>query len=186
MVEENEALAARIGAVADRVVTGDAADRAVLEQAGLMEAPAVLLTTNDDSTNIYLAVYCRRLNPDIRIISRITHQRNLEAIHRAGADFVLSYSTLGAESAFSVLQARGLMMLGAGVELFHVPVPAALVGKTLADSAIGARTGVNVLAVLAGGKTVPNPSATMPLPADSELLMVGLHDQRLEFFRLYG
>ncbi len=186
VVEEDEALAARIGAVADRVLTGDAADRAILEQAGLMEAPAVLLTTNDDSTNIYLAVYCRRLNPDIRIISRITHERNLEAIHRAGADFVLSYSTLGAESAFSVLQARGLMMLGAGVELFHVPVPAALVGKTLADSAIGARTGVNVLAVLAGGTTMPNPSATMPLPADSELLMVGLHTQRLEFFKIYG
>ena len=48
--------------------------------------------------NIYLAVYCRRLKPDLRIVSRITHERNVEAIHRAGADFVLSYTSLGAET----------------------------------------------------------------------------------------
>ena len=50
---------------------------------------SVLLTTNDDAMNIYLAIYCRRLNPGLRIVSRITHERNVEAIHRAGADFVL-------------------------------------------------------------------------------------------------
>jgi voltage-gated potassium channel len=186
VIERDEQLCARIGKLADRVITGDAADRDCLIEAGLNQAPAVLLTTNDDSTNIYLAVYCRRLNPDLRIISRITHERNLEAIHRAGADFVLSYSSLGAESAFSVLQARGLMMLGAGVELFHAEVPAELVGKTLSESAIGARTGLNVIAVVAAGETVANPPATLALPANGELLMVGVHEQRLEFFKTFG
>ena len=51
----------------------------------------MLLTTNDDAMNIYLAVYCRKLNRDLRIVSRITHERNVEAIHRAGADFVLRF-----------------------------------------------------------------------------------------------
>ena len=74
---------------------GDAADRRALEQAGIHSVSSVLLTTNDDAMNIYLAVYCRRLNPSLRIVSRITHERNVEAIHRAGADFVLSYTTLG-------------------------------------------------------------------------------------------
>jgi hypothetical protein len=27
---------------------------------------------NDDALNIYLAVYCRRLNPTLRIVCRIT------------------------------------------------------------------------------------------------------------------
>ena len=51
---------------------------------------SVLLTTNDDAMNIYLAVFSRRLNPGLRIVSRITHERNIDAIHRAGADFMLS------------------------------------------------------------------------------------------------
>ena len=71
-----------------------------------MEAPSVLLTTNDDAMNTYLASYCRNLNPELRVVSRITHERNLDAIHRAGADFVLSYASLGVEAVFSILQGK--------------------------------------------------------------------------------
>ena len=83
--------------------------------------------------NIYLAVYCRRLNPGLRIVSRVTHERNVEAIHRAGADFVLSYTTLGVESVMSLLRGYELVVLGEGVELFSVPVPPALRGTGLAE-----------------------------------------------------
>lgn len=185
IVERDEALARRITGVADRIVTGDAADREVLLAAGLAEAPAVILSTNDDSINVYLSIYCRRLNPELRIISRITHDRNLEAIHRAGADFVLSYSALGAESIVSLLQERELMMLGAGIELFDVEVPASFAGRTLADTEIGARTGLNVIAVQQNGSIVANPRASLTLPAGGELLMLGTPAQRLEFMRVF-
>jgi voltage-gated potassium channel len=77
----------------DAVFPGDAAEHALLQEAGIEDAPSVLLTTHDDAINIHLASYCRRLNPKMRVVSRITHERNLEAIHRAGADFVLNYAT---------------------------------------------------------------------------------------------
>ena len=105
---------------------GDAADRRLLEQAGIHRVSSVLLTTNDDAMNIYLAVYCRRLNPSLRIVSRITHERNVEAIHRAGADFVLSYTTLGVEAVMSLLRGYELVVLGEGVELFSIAVPPSL------------------------------------------------------------
>jgi Trk K+ transport system NAD-binding subunit len=101
LVEHDAAIAKASEAIADRVFVGEAADREVLERAGLASAPSVLLTTNDDAINIYLCIYCRRLNPELRIVSRATHERNVEAIHRAGADFVLSYSSLGRESALA-------------------------------------------------------------------------------------
>jgi len=129
IVEKDASLRPQLEAVADQVFIGDAADRTVLERAGLLEAPSVLLSTNDDATNIYLAVYCRRLNPEVRIVSRITHERNLESIHRAGADLVLSYASLAVESIVALLQRRELVMLGEGVEFFAVPVPPALVGR---------------------------------------------------------
>jgi hypothetical protein len=80
--------------------------------AGLGEAPSVVLTTNDDATNIFLAIYCRRLNPHVRIVTRITHERNLEAIHRARADSVLSYSSLGVKSLLALLRGHDLLLLG--------------------------------------------------------------------------
>ena len=98
--------------------TSTPSSRATRPTGGCSNAPAssrrasVLLTTNDDAMNIYLAVYCRRLNPDLRIVSRITHERNLEAIHRAGADFVLSYTTLGIEAVMSLLRGYPPVLLG--------------------------------------------------------------------------
>jgi Trk K+ transport system NAD-binding subunit len=185
LVEKDATLAARAHGAADKLIVGDAADRDVLMSAGLADAPAVILSTNDDSTNIYLAVYCRRLNPDLHIVSRITHDRNLEAIHRAGADFVLSYSSLGAESAFSVLQGCGLMMLGAGVDLFEIPVPPSMAGKTLGETKLGELTGMNVIVVTHGAEIVTTPTASSVLPADGQMLMLGSAEQRNELVRRF-
>jgi Trk K+ transport system NAD-binding subunit len=185
LVERDATIAAKATGFADRLIVGDAADRDVLMGSGLAEAPAVILTTNDDSVNIYLTVYCRRLNPDLHIVSRITHDRNLEAIHRAGADFVLSYASLGAESAFSVLQGCGLMMLGAGVDLFEVNVPASMAGKSLAETQLGELTGLNVIAVQQEGHLVTNPPASLRLPAGGGMLVLGTSEQRNEIVRRF-
>ena len=181
MIEREEGLRSSLEEVADKLFIGDAADLELLMSAGLADAPSVLLTTNDDAMNIYLAVYCRRLNPELRVISRITHERNIEAIHRAGADFVLSYSSLGAEGVMSLLQSRESVILGEGFDLFYVPVPASLAGKVLANSQIRARTGLNVLALrLPGGEVVPV-TASMVLEPDCELVMLGSEPQRRDF-----
>ena len=173
MIERDEALRSSLEGVADKLFIGDAADLELLMGAGLADAPSVLLTTNDDAMNIYLAVYCRRLNPELRVISRITHERNIEAIHRAGADFVLSYASLGAEAVMSLLQSRESVILGEGFDLFYVPVPASLAGQTLASSHIRARAGLNVLALrLPDGEVVPA-TASMVLEPDCELVMLG-------------
>jgi Trk K+ transport system NAD-binding subunit len=77
------------------------------------------------------------------------------------------------------------MMLGAGVEFFHVDVPASIAGKSLEDSGIGERCGLNVIAVQRDGTLVPNPPRSLLLPADGELLMIGSHDQTQEFMRVF-
>lgn len=186
LVERNRARRQRIGDLADRLVIGDAADRQVLMRAGLQEAASVVLTTNDDAINIYLAIYCRRLNPKLHIVSRITHERNVEAIHRAGADVVLSYASLGSESVFAMLQDREPFLLGEGVDVFLVRLPDKLVGRTLGDSDIGAYTGLIVIGVQEGEQIVTNPPASMVLSSDSYLLMVGTPEQRQAFARMFG
>ncbi len=186
IIDHDESLRGPLAAVADRVFIGDAADRTVLEHAGLAEAPAVLLTTNDDAMNIYLAVYCRRLNPDLRIVSRITRERNLEAIHRAGADFVLSYASLGVETIYSSLVGRESVVLGETLDLFHLPVPPSLSGQTLAESGIGARTGLNVIAIRNNGHVTTNIAPTHLLESGSELVVIGDVRQRHAFSEAFG
>ena len=145
----------------------------------------MLLTTNDDAMNIYLAVFCRRLNPSLRIVSRITHERNVEAIHRAGADFVLSYTTLGVESVMSLLRGHEVVVLGEGVELFSVPVPPALAGRPLADSGIGSATGMSVIALERGGALATRLTRETRLDEGSVLIMLGSLEQRRKFAELF-
>jgi Trk K+ transport system NAD-binding subunit len=100
MVERDPGLEPQIAGIPDRLFLGNAADRHVLDEAGIAETPCVLLTTHDDAVNVYLTVYCRRLNPDARILTRVTHERNVEEIQRAGADFVLRSASLGVQTVY--------------------------------------------------------------------------------------
>lgn len=184
-IDRSAAALATLAADVDGVFAGDAADRRVLEQAGIHEAPSLLLTTNDDAMNIYLAVYCRRLNPALRIISRVTHERNVEAIHRAGADFALSYTTLGAEAVSSLLRGHAPVLLGEGVELFSIRVPPSIDGLTLRASGIGSRTGMSVVGVQRVDGEVGQVSAEMALTRDLELVMLGSREQRRAFAEAY-
>jgi Trk K+ transport system NAD-binding subunit len=186
LLEREESLRPKLDNVADRIFIGDAADREVLMKAGLREAPSVLLTTNDDAMNIYLAVYCRRLNPDLRIISRITHEKNIEAIYRAGADFAISYASLGVEEVFAQLHSRQLLILGEGFELFSVLLPPSLAGKTLAESAITERTELSVIGMQQNGRVLTNPPGSTPLAEGSELFMMGGTRGRQAFTKAFG
>lgn len=186
VVERDAQVLAALAPLVDRVEAGDAADREVLFKAGLAEASSVLLTTNDDAMNIYLAVYCRRLKPDLRIVSRITHERNVEAIHRAGADFVLSDATLGAETMNALVRGQETVILGEGVALFARTVPEQLQGRTLKESGIGTRTGLCVLGLQEKDRFLNELRAETVLSKDAELVMIGTMEQRRAFSEAFG
>ncbi len=178
LVEKDPEVAARFEGHVERIFVGSAAERTVLDAAGVGKAPSVVLTTSDDAINIYLSIYCRRLNPNLRIISRVTHERNVEAIHRAGADFAISYSSLGSQAILASALNRELLFVGEGVDFFWVTVSGGLSEQTLAESAIGARTGLTVIALRHRGQTTPNPGPATRIPAGAELLAIGTAAQR--------
>lgn len=185
MVDQNKKMRSKIGNIPDRYIIGDAADRETLIKAGLEESSLVILSTNNDAVNIYLSIYCRRLKPDIRIVCRITHERNLDSIHRAGADFVLSYAPLGAESVIALIQNRKPMIMGEGVEFFTVDVPRSLAEKTLEESNIGSQIGMIVLAIRKNGDVIANPSPDEILPSNCKLNLLGTVQQLQKFKEIF-
>lgn len=181
IVESNPALA-----TTPQHVTGSAADLETLERAGLRKALSVIITTSDDDTNIYLTVYCRRLSPDVQIISRANFERNISTLHRAGADFVMSFASMGADAIFNVLQREEVLMLAEGLNVFHLPVPPALAGRKLRESQIRERTGCTVIAVeFPDAPTLFNPPADTPLPPAGELVVVGSAEAEARLLKLY-
>lgn len=168
-----------------RYVIGDAADRAVLEEAGLADAGAILITSHDDNVNVYLTRYCRGLRPDARIVSRSRLDRNVSTLYRAGADAVLSYAGTGSAAIWNHFRGEETLLVAHGLNLFRTPIPRELAGTTLADAHVYRRTQCNVVAVEADGAIQGNPDARSPLPSDGELVMIGTDVAEARFSKVF-
>jgi Trk K+ transport system NAD-binding subunit len=168
-----------------KLVVGNAADLEILKQAGIEEAPTVIITPHDDDLNVYLTVYCRRLRPDIQVLTRATVERNVATLHRAGADIVLSYASMGASTMMNLLKRSRILMVAEGLDLFRVKVPKALAGSTLADSAIRERTGCSVVALGHDEGMQLVPGADTELEAGAEMLLIGSIDAEERFLELF-
>jgi voltage-gated potassium channel len=169
----------------DHYVVGDAAELSVLKEAGIDEAPSVIITTHDDDVNVYLTIYCRRLRPDLQVIARARLDRNVSTLHRAGADAVLSYASTGANAIWNVLTADNTLQLAEGLDVFRVAVPTELAGRTLVEARIRENTGCTVVAVAKDGALVSNPDAREPLPAASDLVLIGDSESEDRFLSRY-
>jgi Trk K+ transport system NAD-binding subunit len=169
-----------------RTIVGDAANIDVLNEAGIRTVDTVLVTTHDDAVNIYLALYCRRLRPDMLILSRATLERNAVTLHRAGADYVFSSASMGANAIFNMLRDSRMLFVAEGLDVFTTPIPPALVGRSLAETHIREQTGVNVLAVRVGGEVRSQLDPTAPLPAGGELVLIGDREAEERFFAKHG
>jgi Trk K+ transport system NAD-binding subunit len=179
IIEKNR----RKGEDGSHFIYGDAADIHTLEKAWFEKAPAALITSHDDATNIYLTKYLRSLRPDMQILSRASEDRNVSTLHRAGADFVMSYASLGANTIFNFLMNEETSLLAEGLNFFHLNTPKSLWGKTLADSGIREHTGCTVVAVLHKGATYINPEPDMRLDKEDELILIGTYETERSFLK---
>ncbi len=174
VIETDETKAAMV----QNSIVGDASNKAILERAGISNAPAVLITSHDDETNIYLTIYCRKLRPDAQIITRAFLHRNVEPLHRAGADFVMSQDHMGANTIFNLLNRAEILMITEGLDVFSQKTPESLIGEKLKDSKIREKTGCSIVAIKGEGSTVITPSPEHEFLKDGEIILIG--DEKAE------
>ena len=178
--------------LADRIpdkehyILGSGADRSVLQRAGIDTASTVIITTRDDETNIYLTIFCRLLRPDVQIISRSTRDSNVAALHRAGSDIVMSYASMGSNALFNLLQRSDLLMIAEGLDVFKVPVPEELAGKSLGEANIRELSNCSVIGIDHQDETMTNPDPESILPADGEIVLIGTPGGEAEFLKAFA
>jgi Trk K+ transport system NAD-binding subunit len=167
----------------EHYVVGDAADIRTLKRAWIEKAPAALITTHDDATNIYLTKYLRSLRPDMQILSRANLDRNVSTLHRAGADFVMSLATLGANAIYNILKNEDTSMLAEGLNIFRLTAPESLVGRSLANAGIRERTDCTVVAIRDDGVLSVNPDPAVPIRKGAELILIGTDEGEKKFLQ---
>lgn len=177
VVEKDASRAKRCG----NYVVGDAADREILYEAGMEKAHTVIITTHDDDTNIYLTLYCRRLKPELKIIVRATLERNVNTLHRAGADFVMSYASMGSNAIYNILERDEVLMIAEGLNVFRTQTPQIMQNKSIRDIDLRKETGCSIVAIQNGDDMLINPDPDYILNAETELVIIGSYESEKEF-----
>ena len=166
------------------IISGDAADINILKAACIDTVQSVIVTTHSDEMNIYLTFYCRRLRPDVQIISRSSLERNVSKLHMAGADLVMSYTSLAAGVIFQLLKPDDFSLYAEGLAVFNRLAGKRFAGRTITESTIREQTGFSVIAVRRNERLTVSPSPDLQLEEDDEIYVIGSAENAALFHAL--
>jgi Trk K+ transport system NAD-binding subunit len=169
-----------------RFIHGNAGDFDVLMEAGIQETPSIIITTHDDNLNIYLTIYCRRLRSDAQIISRASLDRNINTLHRAGANLVMSFSSMVTSTTMNLLQPQKMLMLSEGLNVFRTGLSQKLENRSLVNINLRENTGCSIVAVKRGNELIVNPDPEIVLRRGDELVLIGSVESEKLFTEKYA
>jgi voltage-gated potassium channel len=162
---ENRHLAEGLGIC---FIEGDAADDAVLIQAGIARARSIIACADSDANNVFITLTARELRADIPIVARAAIEDTEKKLKRAGADRVISpYKASGTEMARLALhrQLSGVVDVDAEYRMEEIMVGEGCegVGQTVGDI----RGGSMIVGLRRRSDFQPQPPAeTSLLPGD--------------------
>ncbi len=96
----------RLAATENPAVVGDVSDDAVLGEAGIARAQALVAALDTDADNVYVTLSARALRPDLVIIARARSEDSVAKLYRAGADHVVNPQLIGGRQMAAYASAR--------------------------------------------------------------------------------
>ena len=166
-------------------IRGDVTDDAVLHEAGIDRARALVVALDDDAETVYVTLSARAIRPDVVIIARARTTDSKSKLLLAGANRAINPQRIrGRRMAVFALQPEVAEFLDVvmhdedldfRIEEIHVNDGSALVGQAVGGLAIRERTGALLLAIRrgTGERFEPHPPDELVVPAGSVLIALG-------------
>lgn len=156
-------------------IVGDVTDEAVIRRANLETADAVVLSLNRDIPTIYASILVEHLTPDVEIIARADDAQSISTLYQAGADFVLSLTTVTGEIIASELldilgETGGFLPASTEFEFTRCP-GSNFTGLRLLDIDLRNRTGCTVVAVERDNTLITGVRGDFVVDADDTLII---------------
>jgi len=155
-------------------IEGDAADDAVLGEAGIARARSIIVCADSDANNVFITLTARELRDDIAIVARAAIEDTEKKLKRAGADRVISpYKASGSEMARLALHRHlsGVVDVDVQYRLEEIEVAEASegLGKTVGD----VRGGTMIVGLRRGASFEPQPAGDTALQAGDLVVAMG-------------
>jgi len=165
-------------------VVGDATDPEVLAEAGIADARSVVLALPEDTAAEFATLIVRDQTDETEVLARVERPEAAGKMYRAGADYVLSLASVTRRmTAAAVLGDDESLSPDSQVDVIRSEAPG-LVGQTLAEADVRARTGCTVVAVERDGEVVTDVGPAFRVAAGDSLVVAGTGEGTNEFKRL--
>jgi voltage-gated potassium channel len=168
-----------LGELFDRgvpVVQGNARMASVLEQGGVRQARAVIVTTSDDLTNLDAAITARELNRDAKIVIRLFDETLATKVAGAFSMPTISTSQVAAPAFIAAATGRkiyqGFQLAGEYVHFTDISIRSTgrLVGQTVGDIQSDKRINIVMQQGATGVHVNPDPQILLE-PGDTILVI---------------
>lgn len=173
-------------------VVGDATEEAVLRRAGIGAASGLVCALPTDHANLYTVLTAKDLNPELRIVSKISDESVASRFLKVGAHAVVSPHAMGGRRLFAELvqpatiaYLENLLMpsdLGLQVREVQISPLSKLAGQTLAKADVRQQVGNVIFLAIRDGDTGElryNPRGDCTLAPGATLIVVGAADDLL-------
>ncbi len=162
------------------VVQGNARMPSVLEQAGVRNARAVIITTSDDLTNLDAAITARDMNADAKIVIRLFDETLATKVAGAFAMPTISTSQVAAPAFIAAATGRkiyqGFQLAGKHVHLTDITIcpTGRLVGRTVGE--VQSDKTINVVMHQSGASVNVNPDQDIVMDPGDIILVIAPMD----------
>jgi len=189
VIERDKELVAELERDGILVIEGDSTIDETLEQAGIYTAKNLITALPSDADNLFVVLSAKQLNPKCKIISRASKESSYSKLKIAGAENVIMPDKLGGAHMASLVVTPDIIefvdrLTIDGDEMTNLrevsvnDLPEKFLNKTILDLDLRRKTGCSII----GFKTpeneyIINPDATLPLVADSHLILLGRPEQ---------
>jgi voltage-gated potassium channel len=178
----------RLAGVGIPCILGDATADAILRDAGIERAHALVAALADDADNLFVTLTARGLNPDLFIVSRARVASTEKKLLQAGANRVVNPQQIGGArmAAFTnqphVAEFLDVVMHDGSLEFrleeLRVPSGSPVAGETLRGAQLRDRTGALVLALRdQHGSFRTNPEPDVVIDPETVLIAIGTEPQ---------
>lgn len=170
-------------------VQGNSVDDAILEEAGIKRASALITTLPSDADNLFIVITARQANPSLKIISRASESKSVEKLKIAGANNVVLPHKIGGDHMASLLVTPDLVEFIDNIniegssqnnllEINTKNINNEYIGKKLIDLNIKTITGCNTIGYkTSDSKYIINPDDNQIIEPNSYIIVLGKPEQ---------
>ncbi|WP_410765060.1 potassium channel family protein [Haloferax sp. DFSO60] len=166
-------------------IVGDVTDPQTLIEAGVKEARGVLVALNDDTTAVFATLVSERVSEETEVIARANETESIAKLYRAGADYVLALSTVAGRMLASTVLDEEVIAPQSQIELVRTHADK-LVGKTLAEADVRAKTNCTIIAVKRDGNLLTEIGPDFRIGRKDELIVAGIDQDIYRFNEQFG